>query len=105
MTMWINPFSRARSARGRIGRCRSAIAAERSLVSGDSRGHAQCRVAVVARGAQAEAHELAQRVELLGYELAGADHADRVRTVFRLDVAERRRHRVERGRPADPLER
>ena len=155
MTMWIRPLSSARSDRGRIGRCRSAIiavlvtrgsttmsvvpglassrrhrigwlsamfapmsritsallevlvragrsvAAKRSLVAGDGRRHAERRVAVVVARAEPELHELAERVELLGHELAGADHADGVGAVLRLHLPETRRHRRERVRPAD----
>ena len=49
------------------------VAAERKLVAGHSRRHAERRVAVVIAGAEAELHQLAQRVELFGDQLARAD--------------------------------
>ena len=58
-----------------------AVAAERPLVAGHRGGHAERRVAVVVARAEAELHQLAERVELLGHELAGADDADRVGAV------------------------
>ena len=60
---------------------RRPIAAERSLVAGDRGGHAQRRVAVVVVRAEAKLHQFAQRVELFGDQLAGADHAERVAAV------------------------
>ena len=59
-----------------------AVAAERQLVAGDGRGHAQRRVAVVVARAEAELRQLAERVELLGDELSGADDPDRVAAVL-----------------------
>ena len=56
-----------------------AVAAERPLVAGDGRRHAQRRVAVVVARAEAELGQLAERVELFGDELSGADDADGVR--------------------------
>ena len=55
---------------------RRTIAAERPLVTGHRGRHAQRGVAVVVRRADAELHQLAERVELLGDELPGADDAD-----------------------------
>ena len=81
-----------------------AVAAERALVAGDRRGHAQRGVAVVVARADPELHQLAERVELLGDELAGADDADGVAPVPRLHVAKRPGHRVERVRPAHASE-
>ena len=57
-------------------RARRAVAAERSLVARHRGGHAQRGVAVVVRRAEAKLHQLAERVELFGHELAGADDAD-----------------------------
>ena len=59
------------------------VAAERQLVAGDGRRHAQRRVAVVVARAEAELGQLPERVELLGDELSGADDPDGVRAVFR----------------------
>ena len=56
-----------------------AVAAEGELVAGDRAGHAERGVAVVVAGAEAELHQLAQGVELLRDQLAGADHAQRNR--------------------------
>ena len=56
-----------------------AIAAEGHLVTGDGARHAQRRVAVVVVGAEPELHQLAERVELFGDQLAGAEHAERFR--------------------------
>ena len=61
-----------------------AVAAEGALVAGDGAGHAERGVAVVVAGAEAELHQLAERVELFGDQLAGADDAERVRAVLRL---------------------
>ena len=58
------------------------VAAEGPLVAGDGAGHAERRVAVVVARAEAELHQLAERVELLGDELPGADDADGVRAVL-----------------------
>ena len=52
------------------------VAAEGELVAGDGGGHAERGVAVVVAGAEAELHEFAEGVELLGEELAGADDAE-----------------------------
>ena len=82
-----------------------AVAAERALVAGDRRGHAQRGVAVVVARAEAELHQLAERVELFGDELAGADDADRLRAVRRLHVAEPADHRLDRDVPAHTLQR
>ena len=62
-------------------RARRTVAAERPLVAGHRGGHAQRRVAVVVARAESELHELAERVELFGDELSGADHADGLGTV------------------------
>ena len=58
-----------------------AVAAERALVAGGGAGHAQGGVAVVVADAEAGPHQLAQGVELLGDELAGAQHRHRVGAV------------------------
>ncbi len=78
-----------------------AIAAKRSLIAGHGRRHAQRGVAVVIARAETKLRELAERVELLGDELACADDADGVVAVTPLHVAESRRHRLERFGPAD----
>ena len=56
---------------------RRAVAAERQLVTGNGARHAQRGVAVVVVGAEAELHQLAERVELFGDQLAGAQDAQR----------------------------
>jgi hypothetical protein len=85
-----------------VGAWRS-VAAERALVAGYRGRHAERGVAVVVRRTDAELHQLAERVELLGDELARADHADRVRTVFLLHRPELRRHHLQRLVPGDAL--
>ena len=81
---------------------RRSIAAERHLVAGNRAGHAQRRIAVVVIRAESELHQLAERVELFGHQLAGAQHAQRFRAVLRLRRAETLDHHVERLIPADP---
>ncbi len=54
------------------------VGAEGELVAGDGGGHAEGGVAVVVGCAKAKLHELAQSVELLGQQLAGADDAERL---------------------------
>ena len=76
-----------------------AIAAERTLVAGNGRRHAQRRIAVIVARAQAELHQLAQRVELFRQELAGADHAHRLASIALLNAAEFPGHRAHRLRP------
>ena len=81
-------------------RARRAVAAERSLVAGHGGRHAQRRVAVVIPRAEAELRQLAERIELLGDELAGADDADGVVAVTPLHVTKARRHRRGARRPS-----
>ena len=95
LSAMLAPISRMTSARLEIlvgaGR---AVAAERPLVAGDRGRHAQRGVAVVVARAEAELHQLAERVELLGDELAGADDADRTRArSVACTSRNRRRHR------------
>ena len=81
-----------------------AVAAERQLVAGDRGRHAERRVAVVVARAEAELRELAERVELLGDELSGADDPDGVVAVLPLDAAKLRGHRADRLIPAHALQ-
>ena len=60
-----------------------AVAAEAELVAGHRARHAQRGVAVVVGEAHAEPDQLAQRVELLGHELAGRQHRHRLGPVLR----------------------
>ncbi len=55
---------------------RRPVAAERELVTGDGRGHAERGVAVVVARAETKLHELAERVELFGDKLARAQHTE-----------------------------
>jgi hypothetical protein len=71
-----------------MSKMRSAVAAEGELVAGDGGGHAERGVAVVVAAAEAELHQLAERVDLFGDELACADDAERVLAVFLLDGGE-----------------
>src|SRR5262249_21386283 len=57
------------------------VAAERELVTRYRAGHAQRGVSVVMTDAEAEAHELAERVELFGHQLSGGEDRDRIGTV------------------------
>ena len=79
-----------------------AVGAEAQLVAGHRAGHAQRGVAVVVAQAHAEPHELAERVELLGHELAGRQHGDRLRAVLVERVAGSRRPRGRARRPTSP---
>ena len=83
---------------------RRAVGAEGELVAGDGRGHAESGVAVVVAGAEAELDELAEGVELLGEELAGADDAEGFVAVALLNVAEALDHGVESFVPGDGSE-
>src|SRR6516164_124836 len=76
------------------------VAAEGSLVARDGAGHAQSGVAVEVVGAEPELYQLAKRVELFGYQLAGADHGEGIRAVPLLDGADTRDHGIERFTPA-----
>lgn len=78
-----------------------AVAAKGELVAGDGAGHAEGGVAVVVGGAEAELDELAEGVELLGEELAGADDAEGVGAVLRLDGADAPDHGVDGFLPGD----
>ena len=79
-----------------------AVAAEGELVAGDGGGHAERGVAVVVAGAEAELDELAEGVELLGDELAGADDAERVVAVSSAGLSRKRSTmRVEGFVPGD----
>ena len=62
------------------------IAAEGSFVAGDCGGHAESGIAVVVVGAKAELHQLAQSIELLSHQLAGAYDAERFRPVLLLHL-------------------
>ena len=78
------------------------IAAERALVAGHGRRHAERGVATEILGTEAELHQFAERVELFGEQLAGADHAQRFGSVTLLHVAELGSHRRQRFRPGYP---
>ena len=73
-----------------------AVGAEAQLVARHGRRHAQRGVAVVVGEAHAQPDELAQRVELLGHELAGRQHGHRLGAVALEQVVEAGRHPVER---------
>jgi hypothetical protein len=79
---------------------RRAVGTERALVAGRRRGHAQRGVAVVVVGADHTARQLAERVELLGHDLAGGDDGKRVAPVLFLDTLDLVCRPVQRGIPA-----
>src|SRR4029453_707338 len=60
-------------------------------------------IAVVVGRAQTDLHQLAERVELLGDELTGANHADSVWSVRCLHLFERPGHRLQGVRPGHAL--
>ena len=64
------------------------VAAERALVAGDRRGHAQPRIGVDVGGADEALHQLVGDVIVLGQQLAGDIEGDRVRPVLAIDLAE-----------------
>ena len=72
-----------------------------TLVARDGARHAERRVAVVVVGAEAELHQLAERVELFRHELPGAEDAERLRAVLRLRRTEALDHRADCLVPAD----
>jgi hypothetical protein len=74
---------------------RRSVATERQLVARHGARHAQRGVAVVVGQAHAEAHELAERVELLGHELPRRQHRDRAGAVLGDDAAEAGHHLVD----------
>ena len=76
-----------------------AVGAEAELVAGHRGRHAQCGVAVVVGEAHAEADQLAQRVELLGHELAGRQHRHRLGPVAVEQVPKPGGHPIERPIP------
>ena len=78
---------------------RRPIRTERALVAGHRRRHAQGGVAVVVVGADDAAHQLAERVELFGHDLAGGNHRHGIAPVARLDALELVRHAIQRGIP------
>ena len=74
-------------------RVRGAIDAERLLVAGARRHHAEAAVVVEVRGVQGEAGELADEVALLVRERDAREHGERVVAVRRLDPPDlARRH-------------
>ena len=75
------------------------VGAERPLVPGHGRGHAQGGVAVVVVGADQAPGELAQGVELLGENLPGRYHRKGVAPVFTLDAANFGDHVIEGAIP------
>ena len=62
------------------------IAAEGSFVTSDRGGHAEGGIAVVVVGAKPQLHQLAQSVELLSHQLAGAYDAERFRPILLLHL-------------------
>jgi hypothetical protein len=76
------------------------VGAERELVSGDRRRHAESRVGVDVVGADQGAGELVEDVVVLGKELAGDVEPDRVGTVLADDRGEPSCGEVERLAPA-----
>ena len=76
------------------------VGPEAQLVAGDRAGHAQRRVAVVVTQAHAEAHQLAEGVELLGDELPRRQHGDGLRAMPLEECAEAADDAVERVGPA-----
>ena len=82
-----------------------AVGAERALVARHRRRHAQRGVAVVVVGADLAAHQLAERVELLGQQLSGGDHREGVAPILGLDLLDLRGGLVERDVPACRLKR
>ena len=78
---------------------RWSVGAEAELVARDGARHAQGGVAVEVAHAHAEPHELAERVELLGDELAGGEDRHGVGSVDLDDLPEAVDHPVERVIP------
>ncbi len=81
-----------------------AVGTEGALVAGHRRGHAQRGVAVVVVGADQPARELAERVELLGHDLAGGDDGEGVAAVLGLDAFDLVRGACQRLIPTGLLE-
>ena len=99
------PMSRMTSAVSKIFICAGrAIAAERALVTSDRGGHAEGGIAVVIAVPKPKLHQLAQRVELLGHQLAGADDAERLRPILLLHLAKSLHQRIDRFVPTDASE-
>ena len=80
-----------------------AVGAEGALVAGYRRGHAQGGIAAVVFAADHSPGQLAQGVELLGEDLAGADYGHRIAAVLLLDALELSRCLVQRGIPVHGL--
>ena len=103
LSAMLAPMSRMTSARLQVFvSARRPVAAERELVAGDRRRHAERGVAVVVVGAESELHQLAQRVEFFRHQLPGADHAQRARPVPLLRGAETLHHGGRSPRPSRP---
>ena len=81
---------------------RHQVFAERPLMSGHRRGHAQTRVGIDVGGADEALHQLVGDVVVLGQQLARDVECDRVGTVLLDDAAEAVRDRIAARRPSRP---
>src|SRR5438477_8682601 len=78
-----------------------AIRPKRELVAGYRGGHAERSVAIEVTRAKPKLHKFAECVELFGYQLAGADHSQRVASVLQLNLAEVLNHGLKRFVPGN----
>ena len=80
-----------------------AVRPERARITAHRRRHAQRGIAVVIVGADAAAHQLAQRVKLFRHDLAGGHDRKRITAVLALDALDLARHLVQRAVPVGRL--
>ena len=83
---------------------RRPVRSEGELVAGDGGRHAEGCIAVVVRRPKPELHQLAERVVLLGEQLAGAHNTERSGPETPLNTGDSFHHRVQRLIPGDGLE-